>query len=50
MIQLQPKLLTDTWVKATWEDFLRLVENPTYALLLRQSLHISAAQQCMSVL
>lgn len=31
MIQLQPKPLTDTWVKATWEDFLRLVEDPVYA-------------------
>lgn len=31
MVQLQPKSLTDTWVKATWEDFLRLVENPPYA-------------------
>ncbi len=31
MVQLQPKSLTDTWVKATWESFLRLVENPTYA-------------------
>lgn len=31
MVQLQPKSLTDIWVKATWEDFLRLVENPSYA-------------------
>ncbi len=31
MVQLQPKSLTDTWVKAAWEDFLRLVENPLYA-------------------
>jgi Uma2 family endonuclease len=31
MVQLQPKVLTDVWSKATWEDFLRLVEDPTYA-------------------
>jgi Uma2 family endonuclease len=31
MVQLQSKVLTDTWVKATWEDFIRLVENPMYA-------------------
>ncbi|UIE37678.1 Uma2 family endonuclease [Leptodesmis sichuanensis] len=30
MVQLQPKCLTDTWVKAAWEDFLRLVEDPAY--------------------
>jgi Uma2 family endonuclease len=30
MVQLQPKLLTDAWVTATWENFRRLVENTTY--------------------
>lgn len=30
MIQLQPKLLTNTWVTATWDEFLRIVDDPTY--------------------
>ncbi|PSB24741.1 Uma2 family endonuclease [Stenomitos frigidus] len=31
MVQLQPKLLTDTWVTATWNEYLRLIEDPAYA-------------------
>jgi hypothetical protein len=23
-------LATDTWVKASWEEFILLIENPTY--------------------
>ncbi|MBW4472210.1 MAG: Uma2 family endonuclease [Stenomitos rutilans HA7619-LM2] len=31
MVQLQPKLLTDTWVTATWDEYLRLIDDPAYA-------------------
>ncbi|MBW4583248.1 MAG: Uma2 family endonuclease [Tildeniella nuda ZEHNDER 1965/U140] len=31
MIQLQPKLLTDTWVTATWDEYLRIIDDPAYA-------------------
>ncbi|KAM3092996.1 Uma2 family endonuclease [Phormidesmis sp. 146-35] len=31
MVQLQPKLSTDTWTTATWEQFLAIVEDPDYA-------------------
>jgi hypothetical protein len=33
MVQAPPLIAipTDTWVKATWEEFLALAENPQYA-------------------
>ncbi|MDX2229056.1 MAG: Uma2 family endonuclease [Leptolyngbyaceae cyanobacterium bins.349] len=31
MVQLQPKTMTDTWVTATWEEFLRVADDPNYA-------------------
>ncbi|MBW4690367.1 MAG: Uma2 family endonuclease [Lyngbya sp. HA4199-MV5] len=31
MVQLQPKLLTDTWVTATWDDYLRVIDDPACA-------------------
>ncbi len=31
MVQLQPKLLTDTWVTATWDEYLRIIDDPAYA-------------------
>ncbi|NJR64737.1 MAG: Uma2 family endonuclease [Leptolyngbyaceae cyanobacterium CRU_2_3] len=31
MVQLQPKLLTNTWVNTTWEDYLQVIENPAYS-------------------
>ncbi|HBE21012.1 MAG TPA: hypothetical protein DEG17_22465 [Cyanobacteria bacterium UBA11149] len=31
MIQLQTKLPTDTWVTATWEEYIQTVEDPVYA-------------------
>ena len=31
MIQLQTKLPTDTWVTATWEEYIQTIEDPTYA-------------------
>jgi Uma2 family endonuclease len=31
MVQLQPKLLTDIWKNAAWEQFLDIVEDPDYA-------------------
>ncbi|MBR8829517.1 MAG: Uma2 family endonuclease [Gomphosphaeria aponina SAG 52.96 = DSM 107014] len=31
MVQLQGKILTDTWVKATWAEYLAIVESPEYA-------------------
>lgn len=30
MIQLQPKPLIDTWVNATWEEYLQFTEDPTH--------------------
>jgi Uma2 family endonuclease len=30
MVQLQPKLLTDTWVNASWDEYLQWVEDPTH--------------------
>jgi Uma2 family endonuclease len=30
MVQLQPKLLTNIWVNATWDEYLRTVEDPAY--------------------
>lgn len=30
MTQLQTKLLTDTWIQATWEEYLLALENPDY--------------------
>jgi Uma2 family endonuclease len=31
MVQLQPKLLTNTWVTATWDEYLRISDDPAYA-------------------
>ncbi len=31
MVQLQPKLLTNTWVTATWDEYLRISNDPAYA-------------------
>ncbi|MBR8829516.1 MAG: Uma2 family endonuclease [Gomphosphaeria aponina SAG 52.96 = DSM 107014] len=30
MVQLQGKILTDTWVKASWAEYLAIVESPEY--------------------
>ena len=30
MVQLQPKLLTNTWVTATWDEYLRINDDPAY--------------------
>ncbi|QYO62988.1 Uma2 family endonuclease [Leptolyngbya sp. 7M] len=30
MVQSQPKLLTNTWLTATWEEFLQVTDNSTY--------------------
>jgi Uma2 family endonuclease len=30
MVNLKIKIPTDTWVKATWEEYIQLVENPEY--------------------
>jgi Uma2 family endonuclease len=30
MSQIQTKLLTDTWVVATWDEYIQAVENPVY--------------------
>lgn len=30
MSKLQTKITTDTWVKASWEEYVQLVENPEY--------------------
>lgn len=30
MVNLQTKIATDTWVKASWEEYIQLVENPEY--------------------
>ncbi|MDZ8050468.1 MAG: Uma2 family endonuclease [Aulosira sp. ZfuVER01] len=30
MSNLQTKLLTDTWVTATWDDYIQVIENPAY--------------------
>ncbi|MCP2729885.1 Uma2 family endonuclease [Limnofasciculus baicalensis] len=31
MNQLQTKLPTDTWVTATWEEYIQIIEDPVYA-------------------
>jgi Uma2 family endonuclease len=31
MTTVQPVIITDTWIPATWEDYLRLTEDPAYA-------------------
>jgi Uma2 family endonuclease len=31
MVQSQPKLLTNTWFPATWEEFLQATDDPAYA-------------------
>lgn len=30
MVNLQTKIATDNWVKATWEEYIQIVENPEY--------------------
>ncbi|MEB3178876.1 MAG: Uma2 family endonuclease [Nostocaceae cyanobacterium] len=30
MTELQTKILTDTWVVATWDEYIQIIENPTY--------------------
>ena len=30
MVNLKTKIATDTWVKASWEEYIQLVENPEY--------------------
>jgi Uma2 family endonuclease len=30
MSELQTKLLTDTWVAATWDEYIQMIENPAY--------------------
>ena len=30
MTQLQTKIPTDTWVTATWDEYIRVIEDPTY--------------------
>ncbi len=30
MTQLQTKLITDTWLKGSWEDYLKIIEQPIY--------------------
>ena len=31
MTNLQVKIPTDTWISATWDEYLHIVENPIYA-------------------
>lgn len=31
MVQLQPKTLTDIWVSATWDEYLKMIDDPAYA-------------------
>ncbi|XGV95976.1 MAG: hypothetical protein ACAF41_24960 [Leptolyngbya sp. BL-A-14] len=31
MVQLQPKTSTDIWVSATWEEYLKIIDDPAYA-------------------
>ncbi|BAY75535.1 hypothetical protein NIES25_19810 [Nostoc linckia NIES-25] len=30
MSELQTPLVTDTWIKATWDEYIELIENPAY--------------------
>ena len=30
MVNLKTKIATDTWVKANWEEYIQVVENPSY--------------------
>ena len=30
MIELQTKISTDTWVAATWEEYIQIVDTPAY--------------------
>lgn len=30
MTNLQTKLATDTWITATWQEYIQLIENPAY--------------------
>ncbi|MFM7577381.1 MAG: Uma2 family endonuclease, partial [Microcystaceae cyanobacterium] len=30
MTLLQTKIITDTWVEASWQDFMQATENPDY--------------------
>jgi Uma2 family endonuclease len=31
MTTVQPTIVTDTWIPATWEEYLQLIEDPAYA-------------------
>jgi len=31
MQELQTKILTDTWVKASWDEYIQVIEHPAYA-------------------
>jgi hypothetical protein len=30
MTQLQTKIITDTWVKCSWEDYLQTIDKPEF--------------------
>ena len=31
MSELHTKFPTDTWVESSWEEYIKTIENPTYA-------------------